>query len=545
MFGNSPLAIPYTFKNMKFPNLEDKMKTLQKNWEEALAAHELARTWMIKQGKFTFIPFKQGDKVWLDTRNIKMKYHKKIGPKREGPFEIIKVIGPVTYWLKLPPEWKIHPVFHATLLRPYQETEVYGAIFPRLLPKIIEGEEVYEVEWILKHRKWGWGCQYYVVWKGYPISEASWEPEQVFSDDGNLLTKYKLNHHLWPPQLWSNYPFQLSKIRVWSKRGDWMIAWTKPDKLGSFSNDIRTTWQLIISQKHPFLSSCKSPIGISKQLTNEMSNSSESCPSSPDEYPFLTATELSQLLLDQEMNFAVSTTFSSSPLSTVLLWHYLFLSHNIERIQQDLTRHQLERQSIFDILSHSTPFCDTITPIVFNFRLHQRQVSLINPPTTFQTTSHPSTSENVETRWSVIIQERSNSNDSLLSFYTAAHVEPGTRDNPIDVDQLLDRSPSPPWIPVYSPPCMQSAPVTAPCTMCRWHGHTLTQCVWYGLGICSYCEEVRHTQHTCNELWCDRLRFNPHLLYCLTCWQSGHTSSRCNMLPSYQWSFLKSGILED
>ena len=44
MFGNSPVAIPYTFKNTKFPNLEDKMKTLQKNQEEALAAHELARS---------------------------------------------------------------------------------------------------------------------------------------------------------------------------------------------------------------------------------------------------------------------------------------------------------------------------------------------------------------------------------------------------------------------------------------------------------------------------------------------------------------------
>ena len=48
MFGNSPIAIPYTFKNVKFPNIEDKMKTLQKNREEALVAHELARTRMIQ-----------------------------------------------------------------------------------------------------------------------------------------------------------------------------------------------------------------------------------------------------------------------------------------------------------------------------------------------------------------------------------------------------------------------------------------------------------------------------------------------------------------
>ena len=46
MFRNSPLAIRYMFKNTKFPNLEDKMKTLQKNREEALVAHELARTQM-------------------------------------------------------------------------------------------------------------------------------------------------------------------------------------------------------------------------------------------------------------------------------------------------------------------------------------------------------------------------------------------------------------------------------------------------------------------------------------------------------------------
>ena len=196
MFGNSPVAIPYTFKNTKFPNLEDKMKTLQKNREEALAAHKLVRTRMIEQGKPNFTPFKQGDKVWLDTRNIKMNYHKKIGPKREGPFEITKVIGPVTYRLKLPTTWKIHPIFHTTLLRQYKETDVYGANFPWLPPDVIEGEETYEVERILKHRKRGRGYQYYVAWKGYPISEASWEPEQVFSDNGNLLTTYKRRHKL-------------------------------------------------------------------------------------------------------------------------------------------------------------------------------------------------------------------------------------------------------------------------------------------------------------------------------------------------------------
>ena len=109
----------------------------------------------MERRKSTFIPFKTGDKVWLDTRNLKTNHHKKIGPKREGPFEITKVIGPITYQLQLPKTWKIHNVFHATLLRQYNETEVYGANFTNPPPDLIEGEEVYEVENILKHRKRG------------------------------------------------------------------------------------------------------------------------------------------------------------------------------------------------------------------------------------------------------------------------------------------------------------------------------------------------------------------------------------------------------
>ena len=76
-----------------------------------------------------FTPFVKGQKVWLDTRNLKTSYHKKIAPKREGPFEINEVLGPVTYRLKLPKTWKIHDVFHAILLRPYIETKVHGGNF--------------------------------------------------------------------------------------------------------------------------------------------------------------------------------------------------------------------------------------------------------------------------------------------------------------------------------------------------------------------------------------------------------------------------------
>ena len=97
----------------------------------------------------------------------------------------------MTYRLKLPTTWKIHNVFQATLLKPYTKNKVHGNNFPRPPPDLIEGEEVYEVDSILKHRRRGRGYQFYVKWKGYPISEAMWESESAFSDDGDTLSQYK------------------------------------------------------------------------------------------------------------------------------------------------------------------------------------------------------------------------------------------------------------------------------------------------------------------------------------------------------------------
>ena len=81
MFGDSPITIPYSFKNTKYPAIEEKMKILIKNREEALAAHEIARVQMMERQKSMLTPFKKGDRVWLDTRNLKTNHHKKIAPK--------------------------------------------------------------------------------------------------------------------------------------------------------------------------------------------------------------------------------------------------------------------------------------------------------------------------------------------------------------------------------------------------------------------------------------------------------------------------------
>ena len=157
MFGKSPKTIPITFKKPKYPSIEQQVHNLIHDREEASAAHELAMRRIANRRKKTFTPSKKGDKVWLDTRNIKTTNNPKIGPRCKGPFEISDVLGPLTYQLNLPTSWQIHNIFHAILLRPYIENKTHGANFPQPPPELLEEEEAYKVKSIIKHRQRGQG----------------------------------------------------------------------------------------------------------------------------------------------------------------------------------------------------------------------------------------------------------------------------------------------------------------------------------------------------------------------------------------------------
>ena len=41
-----------------------------------------------------------------------------------GPFQITEVIGQQAYRLALPEDWKIHPVFHVSLLKDWKNATV-------------------------------------------------------------------------------------------------------------------------------------------------------------------------------------------------------------------------------------------------------------------------------------------------------------------------------------------------------------------------------------------------------------------------------------
>ena len=135
----------------------------------------------------TYQPFIKGQKVWLEGRNLKTTYNKKITTKREGPFKILEVFPPVNYRLKLPTKWQQHDVFHATLLSPYKENNVHGPNFARPPPDLIANEPEWEVERIIRHRGTK-NRQYQVKWKGY--DEYSWEPHGNLQNAQDVINDY-------------------------------------------------------------------------------------------------------------------------------------------------------------------------------------------------------------------------------------------------------------------------------------------------------------------------------------------------------------------
>jgi len=71
---------------------------------------------MAQRGRTKFILYPEGTQVWLEGVNLQILYPtSKVAPKRYGPFHIKKVLSDITYELELPPQWKIHPVFHVVL----------------------------------------------------------------------------------------------------------------------------------------------------------------------------------------------------------------------------------------------------------------------------------------------------------------------------------------------------------------------------------------------------------------------------------------------
>ena len=110
----------------------------------------------------------------LSTKNLKMAYKgaesksHKLMPKFCGPFTVDGEVGRDAYKLRLPPAWKIHPVFHVSLLTPYKHDA--HRIQPPPDPTEVDGDIEFFIDHIVSHseNKRTGKRMFKVRWRGYP-----------------------------------------------------------------------------------------------------------------------------------------------------------------------------------------------------------------------------------------------------------------------------------------------------------------------------------------------------------------------------------------
>ena len=108
--------------------------------------------------------------------------------KNHGPFQVEKIISPLAVRLTLPRKWKIHNVFHVSLLEPYWTSKHRAPPDPsKILREAddIEQSEEYDVDEVVSSRKQGRRILYLVKWLDYP-ERKDWteEPTDNFSKGG-------------------------------------------------------------------------------------------------------------------------------------------------------------------------------------------------------------------------------------------------------------------------------------------------------------------------------------------------------------------------
>ncbi|XP_062112603.1 uncharacterized protein LOC133823769 [Humulus lupulus] len=106
-------------------------------------------------------------------------------------------IGQVVYKLQLPPQLKIHPVFHVSMLKPYHgdEEDPERGVSKRA-PTAMTTSYDKEVECVLADREVRKKripryTEYLIKWKNLPDEEASWEPESLLWQFRDHILRYK------------------------------------------------------------------------------------------------------------------------------------------------------------------------------------------------------------------------------------------------------------------------------------------------------------------------------------------------------------------
>lgn len=182
------------------PSVTDFLKSISNGIQTAKDALTLAKANQERNANRhrRDVEYHVGDQVLLNSNHINLasqalRPSKKLQHRFIGPYQITAKVSPVAYKLELPSDLRIHPVFHVSLLRHYQdptkiEHRTIGTPPPPAIT--IEDHQEYEVERILDQRTRFHRKEFLVKWVGYPDYDATWEPESNLKNASDHLQEF-------------------------------------------------------------------------------------------------------------------------------------------------------------------------------------------------------------------------------------------------------------------------------------------------------------------------------------------------------------------
>jgi hypothetical protein len=172
--------------------------------------------------------------VWLTVKDIKIHQKTpKLGPQQLSLYKVLERIGDLDYRLELPSYLNLNPVFHVSHLSPWHNNGLHKLPLPE--PVVVQGEEEYEVNFIIDSRVYRHQLQYLVCWKGYGEGENTWEPAKNLAHAKKAIAKFHKENPAAPRSISAAL---FDKLRPLFRAPN---IWTDPDL---FPNLADLSWEL-------------------------------------------------------------------------------------------------------------------------------------------------------------------------------------------------------------------------------------------------------------------------------------------------------------
>ncbi len=129
----------------------------------------------------------------LSAKNLKQKkLSKKLLNKMIEFFHIQKLIDKQTYHLDLSIIYRVHSVFHVSLLESYNRRLNDDFILDYLVLKLIDDEQEWKIEKILQKWKRKKILYYKIQWKEYLIEYNQWILSEDMKDVSKLIEAFEM-----------------------------------------------------------------------------------------------------------------------------------------------------------------------------------------------------------------------------------------------------------------------------------------------------------------------------------------------------------------